>query len=118
MVLWLRRAPRGHARRAARMRGFADVVATVRQVSANRLIVSLILLAGGTSLLVGNAYHAQMPEFAHHLGHRDADFTYSMLLSADAAGALLAGLALESRGLLAPSVRRPPLRWPCSGARP
>jgi MFS family permease len=55
---------------------------------------------------VGNAYHAQMPEFAHDLGHREADFTYGMLLSADAAGALVAGLALESRGLLAPSARR------------
>jgi MFS family permease len=106
MLLWLRRAPRGHRLAPHRMRAFADIVATVRQVSANRLIVSLILLAGGTSLLVGNAYHAQMPEFAHHLGHREADFTYGMLLSADAAGALLAGLALESRGLLAPSVRR------------
>ena len=106
MLLWLRRAPRGHRVAPHRLRAFADIVATVRQVSSNRLIVSLILLAGGTSLLVGNAYHAQMPEFAHHLGHREADFTYGMLLSADAAGALVAGLALESRGLLAPSVRR------------
>jgi MFS family permease len=106
MLLWLRRAPRGHRVAPHRLRAFADIVATVRQASSNRLIVSLILLAGGTSLLVGNAYHAQMPEFAHHLGHREADFTYGMLLSADAAGALVAGLALESRGLLAPSVRR------------
>jgi MFS family permease len=81
-------------------------VATLREISGNRLLVSMILLAGGTSLLVGNAYHAQMPEFAHDLGHREADFTYGMLLSADAAGALVAGFALESRGLLAPSARR------------
>src|SRR5205807_9998607 len=47
----------------------------------------------------------QMPEFARDLGHGDADFTYSMLLAADAAGALCAGLALESRGLLPPHPR-------------
>ncbi|MBI3057624.1 MAG: MFS transporter, partial [Betaproteobacteria bacterium] len=55
---------------------------------------------GGASLFVGNAYQAQMPEFAHDLGHGNADMTYSMLLAADAAGALLAGFVLESRGLL------------------
>jgi MFS family permease len=41
-----------------------------------------------------------MPEFAHYLGHGDADITYSILLGADAAGALTAGLVLEGRGLL------------------
>jgi len=46
-----------------------------------------------------------MPEFARDLGHGDADFTYSMLLAADAAGALVAGLVLESRGLLPPHAR-------------
>ena len=60
----------------------------------------MILLGGLASLVVGNAYQAQMPEFAHDLGHGDAGIFYSMLLAADAAGALVAGLALESRGLL------------------
>jgi MFS family permease len=106
MVLWLRRAPSRHRVAPHRLRALADIVSTLREVASSRLLVSLILLAGGTSLFVGNAYHAQMPEFAHHLGHREADFTYGMLLSADAAGALVAGVALESRGLLAPSVRR------------
>jgi MFS family permease len=41
-----------------------------------------------------------MPEFAHDLGHGKVDLTYSMLLAADAAGALIAGIVLESRGLL------------------
>ena len=65
----------------------------------------MIVLAGGASLIVGNAYQAQMPEFAHDLGHADAGITYSMLLAADAAGALVAGLVLESRGLLQPNPR-------------
>jgi MFS family permease len=106
MVLWLRKAPYQHKPVAARLNAFADIVATGREISGNPLLIALILLAGGTSLLVGNAYHAQMPEFAHHLGHYEADFTYGMLLGADAAGALVAGLALESRGFLAPSARR------------
>src|SRR5262245_36294789 len=106
MVLWLRKAPYAHKPAPPRLNAFADIVATAREISGSPLLISLILLVGGTSLLVGNAYHAQMPEFAHHLGHYEADFTYGMLLGADAAGALVAGLALESRGILAPSVRR------------
>ena len=49
-----------------------------------------------------NAYGAQMPGFAADLGHGAADFTYTMLLGADAAGALMAGIILEGRGLLRP----------------
>ena len=55
-----------------------------------------------SSLLVGNAYQAQMPEFAADLGHVDADVYYSMLLGANALGALVAGIALESYALLPP----------------
>jgi MFS family permease len=46
-----------------------------------------------------------MPEFAHDLGHPDGGITYSALLAADAAGALVAGFVLESRGLLPPNPR-------------
>src|SRR6185295_4781515 len=60
---------------------------------------------GCASLIVGNAYQAQMPEFAHDLGHADGGITYSALLGADAAGALAAGLILEGRGLLPPNPR-------------
>jgi MFS family permease len=100
LALWLWRTP--YARRAAprTLRALADIVATLREISGNRAIAPMLLLAGGTSLLVGNAYQAQMPEFARDLGHAHADFSYSMLLGADAAGALIAGLLLESRGLL------------------
>ena len=60
----------------------------------------MVVLVGGASLIVGNAYQAQMPEFAVHLGQPDGGIAYSALLGADAAGALTAGLLLESRGLL------------------
>ncbi|HKW39188.1 MAG TPA: MFS transporter [Burkholderiales bacterium] len=106
LALWLWKAPYGPRFRkgapaAARaVRGLADVVSTLRLVARNRGLASMILLAGLTSLFVGNGYQPQMPEFAHDLGHGDADLSYSMLLAADAAGALAAGVILESRGLL------------------
>jgi MFS family permease len=105
-LLWLWKAPYGprfsgekaSSRRA--VRGYADIIATMRAIAGNRTIVSMTLLAGGASLVVGNAYQAQMPEFAEHLGHGHAGVGYSMLLAADAAGALTAGFVLESRGFL------------------
>jgi MFS family permease len=101
LLLWLWKAPfKPRAPNPAAMRGLADIIAVIRAVTNNRTIVSMTLLAGGASLFVGNAYQAQMPEFAHDLGHGRADIAYSMLLAADAAGALAAGLVLESRGLL------------------
>jgi MFS family permease len=106
LTLWLWTAPYGprfrvgHAAPARAVRGLNDIVATIREIAGNRILVSMIALAGGASLLVGNAYHVQMPEFAHDIGHGDAGIAYSMLLAADAAGALVAGLVLEARGLL------------------
>jgi len=106
LVLWLWKAPYGPRFRkgapapARAVRGLADIVSTIRTVARNRGLASMILLSGLTSLFVGNGYQPQMPEFAHDLGHGDADLSYSMLLAADAAGALFAGVILESRALL------------------
>jgi len=106
-IVWLWKAP--HRRKGIpaerKVRAIADVVATWRAVAGNPVIASMTILVGGASLLVGNAYQAQMPEFAHDLGHPDGGITYSALLGADAAGALVAGFALESRGLLPPNPR-------------
>jgi MFS family permease len=105
LILWLRKAPYSKKPATPRLRGFADIVQTVKEISSNRIIMSMVLLAGSAALLVGHAYQAQMPEFSHDLGHPHADLSYSMLLGADAAGALVAGLVLESRGLLPPNPR-------------
>jgi MFS family permease len=105
-IVWLWKAPYRRRRAAGgRVRALADVVATWRAVAHNRVITSMVILAGGASLIVGNAYQAQMPEFAHDLGHGEGGLTYSMLFGADAAGALIGGLVLESRGLLPPRPR-------------
>jgi MFS family permease len=87
------------------MRGFGEIAATIRDVAGNRTIVSMILLAGSAAFFVGQGYQPQMPGFAHDLGHGDVGMLYSMLLGANAGGALVAGLALESRGLLPPHPR-------------
>ena len=64
------------------------------------MLWGMILLAGGASFFIGNSYQAQMPSFAVDLGHGDPGAAYTALLGADAAGALLAGLLLESgRGI-------------------
>jgi len=111
LVIWLWKAPYGPRFRKGEpapvraVRGLADIVATMRAIAGNPTIVSMTVLGGLASLLVGNSYQAQMPEFAHDLGHGDAGVFYSALLAADAAGAFIAGMVLESRGLLPPRPR-------------
>ena len=83
------------------MRGLADITQTIRDIANMPVIVSMMLLAGAASFFVGNSYQAQMPGFAHDLGHGDPGMSYSMLLAADAAGALTAGILLEKLGLAA-----------------
>ena len=98
-----RAAPYGRAFRKGAppkraVRGLADVLATVREVRGIPVLVAMILLAGGASFFVGNSYQAQMPAFAADLGHGNPGTAYSVLLAADAAGALIAGVLLETRG--------------------
>jgi len=81
------------------------VIKLMHETTANPAILSMILLGGATSLLVGNAFQAQMPEFAHDFGHDKQDWAYSVLLGATAAGAVFGGLLLEGTGLLRPSAR-------------
>jgi MFS family permease len=111
LVLWLIKAPYGPRFRAGAppprraVRGLADIVQTMRDVKKHGVIVSMTLLAGAASFFVGNAYSSQMPGFAADLGHGDPGVSYSLFLAADAAGGLLAGLALEGGGLLPPRPR-------------
>jgi MFS family permease len=104
LLIWLLRAPYGRhfrgdqpaAKRA--VRGFADIVETIRDIKSIRILAPMIALAGCVSFFVGNSYQAQMPGFATDLGHGDAGAAYMALLAADAAGALTAGVLLEARG--------------------
>jgi MFS family permease len=111
LVIWLINAPYGPRFRAGApaphraVRGLRDIVQTMRDIRGHSVIVSMTLLAGAASFFVGNAYSSQMPGFATDLGHGDPGLSYSTLLAADAAGAMLAGVILESRGLLQPRAR-------------
>jgi MFS family permease len=108
LTLWLWRAPFGPRFRkeqtAAPVRrgggGLFGIIATMREIAGNRIVVAMTLAVGASSLIVGNAYQAQMPEFAGDLGHGSADVYYSMLLGANASGALVAGVLLEISGVL------------------
>ncbi len=110
MFVWLIAAPYGRAalgwrpHRAA-LNGFADIWSTMKVVARDPVLSSMTVLIGAASFFVGNAYQAQMPGFARDLGNGRADFSYSMLLAADAAGGLIGGLLLESRAMLVPRPR-------------
>jgi MFS family permease len=110
LFVWLIAAPYGRAAPGARapraaVAGFGEIWCTMRVVARSHVLLSMTVLIGAASFFVGSAYQAQMPEFARDLGHGRADFSYSMLLAADAAGGLAGGLLLETRGLLPPRPR-------------
>jgi MFS family permease len=110
LLIWLIKAPYGAAaadRKPARpgVGSFADVWSTMRLISRDRVLLSMTVLAGAASFFVGNAYQAQMPEFARDLGHERADFAYGLLLAADAGGGLIGGIILETGAWLAPRGR-------------
>lgn len=111
LAVWLFTVPytgrsrEGGSRGRARPLGLKDMVALLRAVAGNRAIMCTIALAGFASLFVGNAFQAQMPEFARDLGTDKEGLAYSALLAANAAGAVIGGLLLEGRGLFQPRVR-------------
>ncbi len=99
----------GHAHatgqpRRARM-GLADAWRLFGQVRADRRLVTMIALGGITSFFVGNAFQAQMPEYAHDLGSDEAGLWYSILLAGNAAGALAGTVLLETVDVVRPGAR-------------
>jgi hypothetical protein len=111
LLIWLRHARRNRiAERSGNthvlaLRGMADLIAALQDMARQPNILRMCLLAAGASMFVGSAYQAQMPEFTRDLGHGDPSLTYSLLLGADAGGALSAGIALETLRFLQPSPR-------------
>ena len=110
LILFLWKAPYGPRfqkdRPPARpVRGFSDITTTIASIRGSRILVSMILLSGCASVIISNAYQAQMPNFAQDLGHGDPGVFYGLLLAADAAGALAGGIVLEGSGWLQPRPR-------------
>lgn len=133
LTLWLWKAPYGPKFRKQDpaappqripSRTFSDFAITFRKIASNNVIVSMTVLAGLASFFIGVAIQPLMPAFSAHLGveaakgaaavvagdgHAHGEISastrYSILLSANAAGAVAAGLILELRGLLPPAPR-------------
>ncbi len=84
----------GEPRQAPRF-SLAQTRQLLAEVRSEPRIIRMIVLAGATSLFVGTAFQAQMPEFAHQHGSEDADVWYSVLFGANAAGAVIGALLLE-----------------------
>jgi MFS family permease len=101
LLIWLINAPCHHrAQRLEkstdrRVRGWSDIWQTIQAVKQIPTLGVMILLSGAASFFIGNSYQAQMPGFATDLGNIEPGLVYSMLLAADAAGALFAGITLE-----------------------
>jgi MFS family permease len=117
-TIFLIRVPyTGHARHAAapasgRRARLSDPWRILAEVSGDRRIITMIILGGATSFFVGNAFQAQMPAYAHDLGADAAGVWYSVLLGANAAGAILGTLLLEIVTLIRPDAR---LALVCAG---
>jgi MFS family permease len=100
----------GHSRHPDRPRpplrfGAGEVWSLVAVARADRRLMSMIVLGAATSIFVGSAFQAQMPEYAHSLGATEAKVWYSILLGANAAGAVLGAILLESADILRPTAR-------------
>jgi MFS family permease len=110
MTIWLARTPfTGHVRdaistRAARVSP-GDAIKVLREVAGQPVLISMVVLGGISSFLIGSGIQPQMPEFAIDLGLNQAGLGYGMLLAANSAGAVLGGVILESTHWLKPSVR-------------
>jgi len=110
MTIWLARTPyTGHIRdagtpRAARIAPL-DAIHVLREATSQPVLISLVLLGGVSSFLIGSGIQPQMPEFAIDLGMNQAGLGYGLLLAANSAGAVLGGIILESTHWLKPSVR-------------
>ena len=84
--------------------GIVDSVRVLRQVSANRTLVSMIILGGLGSFFVGASMQSSMPIFAQDLGKGSAGTAYGILLFATGAGGVIGGILLEATGKLRPTV--------------
>ncbi len=102
LTIWLLYVPyTGHLHKtgsAKRVITLKDAFRVFREVAHNRPIVTMVMLGGSASLFVGNSFQSLMPAFATDLGAGAANFAYSALLMATAAGAVCGGFLLEGKG--------------------
>jgi MFS family permease len=98
----------GHQRDgvAARTRiGVLGAVRVFKEVSRDRVLASMVVLAGLGSFFVGSALQTVMPAIATSMGTSSTGTAYGVLLFANGLGGVLGGLLLEGTGWLRLSVR-------------
>jgi MFS family permease len=112
LIGWLFLSPytghvhRGGARVAQVALTIGDALRTLREVRNQPVILAMVVLAGATSFLVGNAFQAQMPQYAADIPGAQGELGYSVLLTATGLGSVAGGFALEwSSWLRRPAVR-------------
>ena len=111
-VLMARTKYTGHTRggidRAKQRVGALAAMRVFREVSKDRVIVAMIVLAGLGSFFVGSAIQTAMPAIATSMdgtGRASGGTAYGVLLFANGLGGVLGGLLLEGTGWLRLSVR-------------
>jgi MFS family permease len=98
----------GHQRDgvAARTRiGVLGAVRVFKEVSRDRVLAAMVVLAGLGSFFVGSALQTVMPAIATSMGTSSTGTAYGVLLFANGLGGVLGGLLLEGTGWLRLSVR-------------
>jgi MFS family permease len=82
-----------------------DGFRVLRSVGDDRVLVSMIVLAGLVALCVGGSLQVSIPSFADSLGTGSDGLGYGLLLFANGAGGVLGGFLLEATGVIKPDVR-------------
>jgi len=105
-ILLLRFPYTGHATRGARVAayGMEEARKVFNVVRGDSRIMTMVIIAAATSFFVGNAFQAQMPAYANFLGADETGTRYTMLLAADAVGAVIGVLLLETTNFNTTSV--------------
>ncbi|GAB2579880.1 MFS transporter [Microlunatus antarcticus] len=82
-----------------------DGFRVLRSVGDDRVLVSMIVLAGLVALCVGGSLQVSIPAFADALGTGSDGLGYGLLLFANGAGGVVGGFLLEATGVIRPDVR-------------
>ena len=107
-VLMARTKYTGHTRGGTMPKQRVGALAAMRvfrEVSKDRVIVAMIVLAGLGSFFVGSAIQTAMPAIATSMGGIGGGTAYGVLLFANGLGGVLGGLLLEGTGWIRLSVR-------------
>jgi len=100
LLIWLVKHPKLSVQplnQSRQTNSYMELIETVRQIAGIRTVLIMTLLAGLAATFIGNGYQPHLPQFARDFGFSNDGVRYTLLLTANAAGAISAGILLESR---------------------